>query len=387
VPSPAPSGTIVHLLGRVTDEMVAYVAPVTRALVDSGVPQTVILIDDPSARHRLAKFDERVRLVLGDGTLGPLRAPAALVEALFAELQLAPVAAVHAHGLLPCLLSAYAARFRGLPVPLHFSLYGSGVWSSPNRVAAFLLRALSTRRAAPMHRSVDAPSSLPPLASSDPLEPVLEHSVDDVFFCGPRREARRPLVVTASRADDPRGAARFAQLAVLLSEESLGLSFNWVGQADAASIAQLNAAGVGMLEARDDMRRVARLRSAWLYVAGGSGTGFPVCLAEAMAMGLPCVAWDTPQHRALLRPGETGLLCESENELLACIASLVDSAAFRSALGQAARAEALRRFHHSGFGASLLASYRASAFDTLQPVDDSSFTGVTGPALEGRESR
>ena len=76
-------------------------------------------------------------------------------------------------------------------------------------------------------------------------------------------------------------------------------------------------------------------------------------------MGIPCVAWATPQHREVLRHGETGLLCNSEDELLACVASLVDSPAQRAALGQAARAEALRRFHPSRFSASMLAAYEA----------------------------
>jgi glycosyltransferase involved in cell wall biosynthesis len=88
-----------------------------------------------------------------------------------------------------------------------------------------------------------------------------------------------------------------------------------------------------------------------------------------MAMGLPCVAWATPQHREVLRDGETGLLCSSESELLACIASLMDSASYRASLGQAAREEARRRFHRSSFSASLLAAYAAAA-DTPQQAPD-----------------
>jgi glycosyltransferase involved in cell wall biosynthesis len=362
VPVARVPGTIVHFLGEASDNMVGFFGPVTAALAESGLHQAVILLDRPNQRHLLLKLDPSVRLVLVPPDAGRWRSMLALMRLLSAEVQRAPGAAVHLHGIVPSLLGGYAARFLGLSAPLYFTPYGRGLRRPLNGVAAILLWALRPRRGAPARRTITSrPTEVEALRqlTGAPVD-LVEGSVSDIFFDTPRHEARRPLIVTASRRGDPRGAALYAQLAVLLGDESLGLGFNWVGSADAESTAQLNAAGVGIFAADDDADRVVHLRSAWLYVALGHATRFPTCLVEAMAMGLPCVALATPQHREVLRHGETGLLYNSEDELLAGIASLVDSLAYRTQLGQAAREEALRRFHRSRFSAALLAAYAAT---------------------------
>ena len=76
-----------------------------------------------------------------------------------------------------------------------------------------------------------------------------------------------------------------------------------------------------------------------------------------MAVGLPCVAMDSAQHREVIRDGETGFLCRTERDMMACIATLIDSPSLRARIGQAAREEAKRRFGRSKFNARLLAAY------------------------------
>jgi glycosyltransferase involved in cell wall biosynthesis len=189
---------------------------------------------------------------------------------------------------------------------------------------------------------------------------VVEGTVDAAFFNVDRHEARRPLVVTGSRTHDPRNAALLAQLAVLLGEEDLGLNFNWIGTADKESLARLKAAEVQVFDAQTNEERASRLAGGWLYLASIGAPGFPVYLAEAMAVGLPCVAWDTPYHRDIIRNGYSGFLCNSEAELVTCIARLVDSPELRLQVGEAARAEAARRFDPTAFSDSVYSIYQMS---------------------------
>lgn len=334
---------VVHLVGHADAERVDHLAAMTRVLLARGVPQTVVLVDDTRRRALLPRFDAGVRLVLAGASRW--RSPRALLSALRAEVGRERTAAVHAHGLMPCLLGIFAARFLDLPAPLHFSFHGRRPRPVIERAVTMLWRVLAP-----------APSTAPAAAALQ--TDWLESDVADAFFDSGRRESRRPLVVTACREPDARHAARFAQLAVLL--ESTGIAFNWLGPADSASLARFAAAGVGHFEAQGEAERAARLRPAWVYVDSG-GAAQPTRLAEAMAVGLPCAAWDSAANRALLEHGRTGLLCDSDDGLLAALAQLVDSAELRARLGAAARAQAFVRFSRAGRGAALLASYRIAA--------------------------
>ncbi|HEY6510918.1 MAG TPA: glycosyltransferase [Burkholderiaceae bacterium] len=339
---------VVHVVGRLDAKGAEHLVAMTALLSLRGVPQSVVLFDDH--RASLPPLDPAVRTVLASGPRW--RMPRALLQALHQEVSRERIVAVHAHGLLPCLLGIFAARFLDLPAPLHVSFHRQ---PSPR---------LLERTVAMLWRTVAPPPAVA-LQDAPVLTEWTEPDVSDVFLESLHREARRPLVVTASAEPDPRHAARFVQLAVLL--ESSGLAFNWFGPVDAASAAQFAAAGVGHFDPRGDSERASSLRQAWLYVDfGGGHAAAAQRLAEAMASGLPCVTWHAAWHRELLEHDRTGLLCHSEEGLLESVAQLVDSAALRARLGGAAREEALKRFSPARRSDALIASYRSAA--ALRPA-------------------
>ncbi|HSW25339.1 MAG TPA: glycosyltransferase [Burkholderiaceae bacterium] len=336
---------VVHVVGRLHAGVAEQLALMTAVLSSRGVPQTVVLFDDRQGRATWPRFHPAVRTVLAGGSRW--RMPGALLQALHGEVTRERVAAVHAHGLLPCLVGILAARFLDLPAPLHVTFHRQRTRHLLERTVTMLWRTVAPPPAVALQ---DAPL---PTEWAQP-------DVSDVFFAPARCEARRPLVVTASNEPDARHAARFVQLAVLL--QSSGLAFNWLGPADGTAAAQFAAAGVGHYDARVDIERAARLCQAWLYVdCGGSTAASSQRLAEAMATGLPCVAWNAAAQDTLLAHERSGLLCDSEEGLLGCIAALVDSAELRARLGDAAREEALTRFSRAGRSEALIESYRTAA--------------------------
>jgi glycosyltransferase involved in cell wall biosynthesis len=191
--------------------------------------------------------------------------------------------------------------------------------------------------------------------------------VPEVFLAAPRNEARHPSIVTSGRVQGARNAELFAQLAVLFSGEDLRISFNWIGTVDPASGVRLRAAGAGVLDVASDAECASRLAAGWVYVATGGTRGFPLFLVQAMAAGLPVVATDCPQYRAVVREGETGFLCRTEREMIDRIALLIDNPALRARIGAAARQEARRRFGVSQFGVKLLAAYSLSTSEQVLP--------------------
>jgi glycosyltransferase involved in cell wall biosynthesis len=341
----------------VTDEVASFLGPATHALARAGREQAVVMIDEIRLRHHLASLHESAELFMAQARANPLKQWRTMRSASISAMRGGSLHAVHLHGLLPGLIGAYAARAAGVNVPMFFSPHGSRSISTLRSVGVLtsliakpLLRASKSTAIVNMSQEVRA---FERWKSAE----LVESPVGEVFFEVARHEARHPLVVTGGRARSERSAELFAQLAVLLSGEDLRVSFNWVGIVDELSRVRLNAAGVSVFDVTSDAECAAKLAAGWVYLAPGGTRGFPVFLVEAMAAGLPCVAIDVPQHREIIRDGETGYLCRTEREMVERIAMLVDAPVLRQQLGTAARADAKRRFSEVDFGVRLLAAY------------------------------
>ena len=343
---PQADGRIVHLVGSVNDEVYRFLCPATRALARTGVEQVVVMVDHTRYRRYLPSFPESVELVLSLAHRHPFKRWKAVMQAYRDVLAQAPTRAVHLHGLLPCLVGAFATRSAGVAAPILHSPHGV-------RLASLLL---ALRPVAGASLAAPVPGGKP--ATSPRSMELVEGPIHAAFFAVERNEARHPLIVGASRRADARLSESFAQLAVLIGGEELRVAFNWIGPADDVSCQRFKAANVGVFDATTAAERASRLASGWVHVCLHADKEFPVQLAEAMAAGMPCVAIDHPRHRALVRHGDTGLLYRTPGELLQALAHLIDTPAARRQLGEAAREEALRRFSEHTFQERLLAAYR-----------------------------
>jgi glycosyltransferase involved in cell wall biosynthesis len=158
----------------------------------------------------------------------------------------------------------------------------------------------------------------------------------------------------------------FSQLAVLLNGGEAAIGFQWIGQAAHAEARLLKAAGIHVLgmEGKD---HALHLAMSWMYVSTDTSPGFPIALISAMAVGLPCVAFDCAQHRNVISHGETGYLCADVQEFLECICALLEDKQLRMRIGQAAQQQAILQFKAGSLGRRLFAAYSLSSVAHARP--------------------
>ncbi len=356
-PEPALPGRVLHVVGRVTDDVRSFLGPATHALARAGREQAIVMIDELRYRQHVASLHVAAELLMTPSLRNPIRQWRAVMRACRQAMRSGPLEAVHLHGLLPGLVGARAASASNVTAPIFFSPHGSRALTTRRGLGTLALWAarplLRPSRSAAIVGLPWETQVFEQWKSTD----LVESPVSKVFFASPRTEARHPLIVAGGRSRGAGDAVLLAQIAVLLSGEDLRVSFNWIGAVEEALRVRLNAAGVGVFDVSSDDECASRLAPGWIYLAPGRSRDSPTLLIEAMAAGLPCVVFDCEEHRELIQHGVTGYLCETERDMIDAIAALIDDAALRTRMGQSARHEARCRFGESQFDTKLLAAY------------------------------
>ncbi|WP_157269989.1 glycosyltransferase [Azohydromonas aeria] len=360
-----PAQTVVHVAGSVTAEILDGLRASLRAAAAHGFDACVVLIDKDEHRHCLVQLDPAAELFLVAPVRNPLSQWRAVARTIDTLLHTGVPHAIHLHGLLPGAVGVLALHRTRIGVPVYFSLYGfrtlNRLGKSGARALSALRRIFQNARPAPVTYVPQARRALQIWSSTG-----LAAAADNIpFLAHPRHESAQPLILSGGHAPSARGVENFSQLAVLLGAGENRIHFEWIGRAGATQSLHLKAAGVRVLGMDDD--HALHLATGWLYVAPDAAQGFPVTLVSAMALGLPCVAMDCEQHRAVISHGDTGYLCGSVQEFLDCISTLLNDAELRARLGQAARQQAVLRFNAESFGKRLFAAYSLAAMDPAVP--------------------
>jgi glycosyltransferase involved in cell wall biosynthesis len=104
---------------------------------------------------------------------------------------------------------------------------------------------------------------------------------------------------------------------------------------------------------------IGRMKSAGVLVLPSTREGFGLVLAEAMACGTPCVAYDVPAVREVLADGEAGVLVAPRDVegLAGAIDRLLDDSAERERLVAAGQKQVAACFAADRFAEGMLAVY------------------------------
>jgi glycosyltransferase involved in cell wall biosynthesis len=101
------------------------------------------------------------------------------------------------------------------------------------------------------------------------------------------------------------------------------------------------------------------LASADIFVLPSLWEGMPLALIEAQAAGLPAVVSNVVGNRDVVMDGETGFVCDTDQELIEKTRLLIEDAALRQKMGQAAREMAAKRFSVERMHREMMAVYNS----------------------------
>ena len=160
------------------------------------------------------------------------------------------------------------------------------------------------------------------------------------YFAAARPETGDSAVVAAGAGME--AVRAISTLSVLLNGRDVRVPMVWLGPVPRDGQAQLHAAGVRVCDPEDDEARAELLAGALAFIHMWATHQPAPALLQAMAAGLPCLVSNVPAHRALVRHGETGILCRRERDYLDALVLLLRNPAARRRLGAAARADAER---------------------------------------------
>lgn len=344
---------VLHVSAPCDREALEALSCTTRVLAARGFGQVLLVLDDGrGGEPAWPVAGTEVRRVRCPG-LRMLSGLHALQAELLALLRERSPCAFHLHGTGACLLGSRALR--GAPREGRV-LYSLDAVSLALPWAALLLgRALQgeASRHAVLAASRHEAQVLSRLLNRS--AEVVPHPVGEAYFAARREEAAPPCV-----AADGAGAQaidRLTRLSVLLNGRAPRVAFSWLGPAQPDERAQLEAANVELAQPDGDAARARALARSSFFIHLSSGERWPRAVAEAMAAGVPCLVSDTPAHRDLVEPGETGYVCTRERDLLEKAVLLLRERDERRRLGAAARAAALRSFTLRRFESAVLRAY------------------------------
>jgi hypothetical protein len=168
-------------------------------------------------------------------------------------------------------------------------------------------------------------------------DPILEFGLS-VSPCN----ARRFDVCNLARMSPQKNPARFSRIFRILHSPG---KWVWIGAGESDSMRKNSGIEITGWKSRSESMNY--LNNSKIFLSTSDWEGLSVSLIEAQMMGLPAIAWDIPSNREVIRNGESGYLCSSENEIALRIQEILSNVQLWNYLSHNARSNAILSFERS----------------------------------------
>ena len=196
------------------------------------------------------------------------------------------------------------------------------------------------------------------------LVPNMIDLEDFAALPGPHQEDGPMTVVMCGEIRPQKNFSLFRDIALLCPGP--GMRFDWLGGGTPPPGPPLpdNLEIAGWLPREAVLTRLSR---AQVFCQTSLWEGLPIALLEAIALGLPVLAWPAVGTRELILEGETGYFCRTAEEFAMRLRTLAADPRQRAALGAAGRARIVRQ-HDAAVVALQWASIYAHYDRYEQPI-------------------
>jgi len=131
-----------------------------------------------------------------------------------------------------------------------------------------------------------------------------------------------PTVIAIGRICEQKNPLRFQRV---ISKVTIPAVFLWVGDGDPATRSELESSKIQVTGWLGKDEVLVRLSKASILVISSDWEGMPIVAIEALALGIPIVAFYIKSLEEIIQNGQTGYLCASESEMINAIESLLKS--------------------------------------------------------------
>lgn len=271
---------------------------------------------------------------------------------------------VHLHSSKAGVLGRLAARFCGVSTRVFYSPHGFAFLredvSSRKRALFLLFEQLAARLGGVLVSCSRSEGELAESMVKHPRVCLVENAVDlDAVPLSSEVDAPEVLVLNAGRVCFQKGPWRFLDVAKRCVQ--LPARFIWIGDGELKNdlLDPTNVARVTVTGWLSRDRVLAVLARGGVFLMTSLWEGMPLALIEAQAAGIPAVVPNVIGCKDVVIDGETGFVCDNDEDMLARVKQLITDPDLRKLMGHNAAELARKRFSVTRLNDELLDLYAA----------------------------
>ena len=154
---------------------------------------------------------------------------------------------------------------------------------------------------------------------------LVENAVTPDYINLKLRDKREKKIVTIGGIRSQKDPENFAKIAKEVREKDQIITFSWIGDGDNESKKLLIDSGVEVTGWIDttDVKNI--LLNSTIYLSTAKWEGMPISILEALACGLPTIAFNCPGNADIIKDRDIGFVFNSNDEAINKILNLLNN--------------------------------------------------------------